>query len=112
MRQTAMDDMEEIEKSAEDAKASKDGLYKQAATALAELFKREKIVGPFDYATKTKCIPFPRSVRQAAVRLIGCNPFAFGLREVIEGKAKHYEFDPAALTTTTNDPADAAEVEF
>lgn len=107
-----LDDMEEIEKSAEESKASKDGLYKQAATALAEIFKREKIVGPFDYATKTKCIPFPRSVRQGAVRLIACDPFKFGLREVTEGKAKHYEADPAALTTTTNDPADAADLNF
>lgn len=107
-----LDDMEGIEKAAEAVTTSKDGVFKQAATALAELFKREKITSPFDYATKTKCIPYPKSVRQAAVRLIGCNPFAFGLREVIEGKAKHYELDPAALTTTSNDPADAAEVKF
>ena len=98
-----IDEMEEIEKTADAVKSTKDGIYKQAATALAEIFKKEKIVGPAAWAEKTKRVPFSRSVRVAGVRLIDTNPASFGLIEVMEGRAKHYEADPTA--TPTAEPA-------
>lgn len=108
-----LDDMEEIEAEAEANNKPKDDVYKQAAIAIAEIFKREKIVGPSDYVSSEKCkVPYSKRKRQAALRLIACDPFKFGLREVTEGRKKHYEADPAALTTTTNDPADAADLNF
>lgn len=107
-----MDDMEEIEKSMEAKTPSKDGLYLQAATALAEIFKRQKVVGPYDYATKNKCVPFSRSVREGGIRLIGCDPHRFGLREVTEGRAKFYASDGLQKPTTTDDPATATGLDF